>query len=409
MDNEVRGPRPRGEQPSAFTGSSRPTCQIVANFQNEIRRPRRQSKMIYLTQEQNLFVKAQFDAVIARLELVLCQYPTSLTGDHVLATTTSKQYDCIFDSLSLFLKRIGDFESLLILNNRAPLKFCPSLSADSLIAYIDYKILPEGTPIAISADSASNPDRIGPIKDIFTDRPLLATQTWKCPGAVNQFLSALSTLHKSRNQGGQYCEPCDDCIAQYAINQKPCRFHADYPRLWRCGSPRSLNNVKNRYQRVTKVELAGYVAQGNSPLLPHVLIELRTSLLSKNSIENLRLWVMILFHIQLFLRAAEGCSFRFDHFVQGLTSLNTQTRQIVALGIQVFGKSDDNPELLMIWRNDKVPEICLIRHLLVWIHLSKNTSGFLFPDHTGRSCIDYESFQTRLISDFCFLRSVSKI
>ena len=138
-----------------------------------------------------------------------------------------------------------------------------------------------------------------------------------------------------------------------------------------------------------------YVPQGNSALLPHELIEIRTALLSVNSIDNLGLWVMILFHVQLFLRASEGCNFRFEHFVQGLTSLNSQTRQVVALGVKVFGKCDDNPELLMIWRNEKVPELCLIRHLLAWIHLSGNTSGFMFPDHTGKGPIDYEFFQTR--------------
>ena len=83
-----------------------------ANFPSEIRRHRQQSRMAYLSDEQKLFVQTQFDAVLAKLELVLSQYSTSLTGDHVLAATTTKQYASIFNALSLFLQRIGDYESL---------------------------------------------------------------------------------------------------------------------------------------------------------------------------------------------------------------------------------------------------------------------------------------------------------
>jgi hypothetical protein len=367
----------------------------VASFPREIRRPREQDKMSRLTREQALFIEAQLDGVIAKMDLVLSQYPTSLTGGSNLAENTSRQYGSIFNCFKLFLQRIGDFESLIIFKERAPIKFCPSLSADSLIAYIDYKILPAGTPVVISADTAVNHDRIGPALDIFTEQPLVATGSWKCPGAVNQFLSAISTLHVTRDQGGQYCEPCSDCIEDYAQRHGTCRFHADYPRLWRSGTPRKLRSVKNRYQRVTKTDLKGYVPQGNSPLLPHELIDIRNSLLSTNCVENLRLWVMILFHVQLFLRASEGCFFKFEDFIHGLSSVDSQTGQIVAIGVKIKGKSDDNPHLLMIWRNDQVPELCLIRHLLAWIQISGRKTGFLFPDHTGKDGFDYEFFQNR--------------
>ena len=96
---------------------------------------------------------------------------------------------------------------------------------------------------------------------------------------------------------------------------------------------------------------------------------------------------MILFHVQLFLRAAEGCAFLFEDFIHGLTSVDSQTGQIVAIGVKVKGKSDDNPHILMIWRNEKVPELCLIRHLLAWIQLGSRKTQFLFPDVNG-SLID---------------------
>lgn len=386
--SRVRAISARTIVPAAYSGTG-------ATFPREIRRSRHQDRMAHLSQEQAVFVEAQLDGVIAKMELVLSEYPTSLTGGSNLSENTSKQYSSIFNCCKFFLQRIGDFESLILFKQHAPTKFCPSLSADSLIAYIDYKVLPVGTPIFISADSASNHERIGPVLDIFSGQPMVSIGTWKCPSAVNQFLSAISTLHVTRNQGSQYCEPCSDCIAEYARCRGTCRFHADYPRLWRSGTPRKLRSVKNRYGRVTKIDLKGYVPQGNSPLLPHELIDIRNYLLSRNCVENLRLWVMILFHIQLFLRAAEGCGFEFTDFVQALTSIDSQTRQIVAIGVKVKGKTDENPHLLMVWRNDKVPELCLIRHLLAWIQISGHKSGFLFPDRSGKNAMDYETFQTR--------------
>ena len=56
--------------------------------------------------------------------------------------------------IELFLKRIGDFESLIILNDRAPIEYC--------MTFIDYKALLEGTPVTITMANASNRQRDGP-------------------------------------------------------------------------------------------------------------------------------------------------------------------------------------------------------------------------------------------------------
>ena len=99
-------------------------------------------------------------------------------------------------------------------------------------------------------------------------------------------------------------------------------------------------------------------------MLPHELIELRTALISKNSPDSMRLWVLILFHIQLFLRSSEGCSFKFEVFVHGLMSVDRITKQVTAIGVKIKGKSDESYKLMMISRNEKLPELCLIRHVL---------------------------------------------
>lgn len=238
----------------------------------------------------------------------------------------------------------------------------------------------------------------------------MSTGTWKDPGACNQLLSAISGLHLARKQNGIYSEPCAECITEYENHRCACRFHVGNPRIWRTGCPREVVNVKNRYQKVTKIDLPDYEPQGNSPLLPHELLELRSALLSKNSLDTMRLWTMILFHIRLFLRSAEGCAFKFDHFLQGLTSVNPISNLVNAIGVKIKGKSDDSFKPFMIWRNDKVPELCLVRQLLAWISLIRDQdSDYIFPDGSGSSHVDYNTFNNQydrvflfeIVDDFC--------
>jgi hypothetical protein len=251
-------------------------------FVQDIRRPRLQIKMSPLSQSEEEYIKQQVARLLDQMQLSCAAHSCNLTGSRELAENTLKQYGFIFKSFKRFLQRIGDFPSLLILDENAPVEFCPSLSADSIIAYIDFKVLAEGIPLVIRPETASDPERVGPVVDIFTKLQLAATGSWRAPGSCNQFLSAISTLHSAHKQNGQYQEPCTQCIIQYSERSIGCRFHTDFARLWRTGCPRDLENVKNRYSKVTKTDIPDYIPQGNSPLLPHELIAVRNALLSRN-------------------------------------------------------------------------------------------------------------------------------
>eukprot|EP00474_Spongospora_subterranea_P008108 CRZ08566.1 hypothetical protein [Spongospora subterranea] len=104
---------------------------------------------------------------------------------------------------------------------------------------------------------------------------------------------------------------------------------------------------------------------------------------------------MVLFHVQLFLRAKEGCEFELADFVPGLTTINRDSGGVLALGIKINGKSDDSFKLMMIWRNDQVPELYLVRHLLAWIHLRPRSTGdYLIPNRNG-GIMEYNRFNHR--------------
>jgi hypothetical protein len=54
--------------------------------------------------------------------------------------------------------------------------------------------------------------------------------------------------------------------------------------------------------------------------------------------------------------------------------------RIEELVVRVQGKCDPDPVWLLIFRDDKNPEFCLVRLLMVYLGTSEIEDGFLFPD-----------------------------
>jgi hypothetical protein len=62
----------------------------------------------------------------------------SKTGSRVLTSKTKTTYQNLFDQLERFFKMIGDYDSLLILQDRPP-ENCISMKVESLLQFVDYK------------------------------------------------------------------------------------------------------------------------------------------------------------------------------------------------------------------------------------------------------------------------------
>ncbi|CEP00124.1 hypothetical protein PBRA_007858 [Plasmodiophora brassicae] len=121
------------------------------------------------------------------------------------------------------------------------------------------------------------------------------------------------------------------------------------------------------------------------------------ALLHRLQYEGLRLYTMILFHCQLFLRSAEGCPFRIEDILTSLVSVNPDNGDVNCMGVKIKGKADGSFVPLMIWRCTDVPELCLVSHLLLWLSVSGITSGYLFPKKKGFSdCFDFTTFNNQL-------------
>ena len=74
----------------------------------------------------------------------------------------------------------------------------------------------------------------------------------------------------------------------------------------------------------------------------------------------------------------------------------------MSMVFKVKGKSDKKPAHLILWRNDEFPELCPVRHLLVYVKISGFDSGFLFPkqnfkvEDVEQRKYDYPSFLENL-------------
>jgi len=87
---------------------------------------------------------------------------------------------------------------------------------------------------------------------------------------------------------------------------------------------------------------------------------------------------MILLSCKLFLRKEEVSSIKYSSFNKDI-SLIWNNGNVEALAVEIQGKSDNEIVILQLWRDDINPELCPIKHLLVFVHLSGSNSGYLFP------------------------------
>jgi hypothetical protein len=127
-------------------------------------------------------------------------------------------------------------------------------------------------------------------------------------------------------------------------------------------------------------------------LSPQELVKIGRHLTSDNNLEKWCLWTKMLFACKLFLRSDEHAEFTDSDFVPQLTAYDA-ANQVTMLAVRVQGKSDDEEVILCIWRDDDVPELCLVRALLAWVALSGYTGGYLFPNLKNRRLpLDPKSF-----------------
>ena len=71
---------------------------------------------------------------------------------------TLLSYEGSARGLKSFLAKVGDYESLIILHEKAPLKNCPSIDHLSIRDYLKYRCQDAGTPLIRTGEEAQAND-----------------------------------------------------------------------------------------------------------------------------------------------------------------------------------------------------------------------------------------------------------
>jgi len=282
---------------------------------------------------------------------------------------------------------IGDAESTLIFLEQSPDK-CPSANSRTIALFLRWHVLEEGENLLDLNNQAIIKDAKG--------KDLKCVGGWNEMNSVNQFLSAVTTIHTQKDQSGDYVDICNDCVNAWLVNSSSigCVQHAYRRKIFRSGNPRNSKEVKQMIGLIGK-EVENHVVRGAYQLLPKEMRAIRKMLLSTNKKEDLQCWVMILLSVKMYLRAEEVCSIRLEHFLKEWFVLDETSEKVKALAVKVKGKTDDDWLRFFIYRSDDCPEFCAMRHLLVYLHSCEITGdhGWLFPSLHARSRhVPYEKF-----------------
>ncbi|CEO95342.1 hypothetical protein PBRA_004108, partial [Plasmodiophora brassicae] len=203
-----------------------------------------------------------------------------VTGSKPLAKNSVHAYGKHIRGLRYYCCLVGDYDSLLVLQDDAPSDHCPSMSAKTLSNFVRFKRGVQGTPL-VDASGVPVLDRRG--------QPVVCQGGWNGPGNVEQFESAVTAVHAARDQRGnfedacnacwdafqaarqasacglhvgQHDDSCDTCWATFSRSNQSfgCFHHVGQPRLWRRGNP-VLSQVAVDTKQWVKRETQGYKAE----------------------------------------------------------------------------------------------------------------------------------------------------
>ncbi|KAI3645930.1 hypothetical protein MP228_008858 [Amoeboaphelidium protococcarum] len=337
------------------------------------------------------------------LRLTRSDVSVPLTGGRPLAVNSMQAYQKHYRGLRYFFALIGDYSSSLMLLPNPP-QYTPSMNAKSIILFIKFKRNEKGSLLKDENGNA--------VKCVY-GHDIKCQGGWNMPQNVDQLLSAVSVLHDSRNQRGEYRDICEECIQRSERGDRSgCRFHPMAPRIWLGGDPKNSSLMTNM-QRLNSRDGCSYVSEGSQPLTPWELLRLREYFISKNDAKSFMMWTMIIVSIKLFLRNDEVTDLKIhDPRLENCLNKDLATFQsdgsISSLAFYIKGKSDRVRVCLTLWTDYDVPELCPVRALLTWIFISGIRTGFLFPQESTLDAVKQVGHAAYNISYVSYHRQYQK-
>jgi len=250
------------------------------------------------------------------------------------------------------------------------LKDLPSMNVSSLSAFLRYKKMARGTVLTATDDSQ-------PLTYRLTGNTIECTGRWKANKKMKQFGAAVSRLHRAHGLTGDYDDVCERCTAidSEGSNAGGCRYHRARPKLIRRGNPTRSEDFVNIRDALVD---GSYTEQGCDALNPKDIRHIRSYLLAQNSIYFMGVYTAILVAVCLFLRSDEMLPLSVADFFPSCF-VRTPDGKIRALCLRIWGKKEKGWRYYWLWVDDEYPDLCPVRHLLIFVHLSGIQEGFLFP------------------------------
>jgi hypothetical protein len=301
-------------------------------------------------------------------------------------------YQKHYDGLLPFFHLIQDYESALVLHDYAP-KRCPSMKITSLKCYLSWKMMPPGTPLCNS---------LGQQMIAADGLPIVCNGRWSDPGNIHQMQSAITYIHERLGQGRQYIDRCDACASLFEQNKLSggCEAHYGNRLIFRSGNPRFDGDMKQIVKGHFQA-LAAYESQSDQKLLPYDVKKMRAYIVLKiasaaEGLEQLAKYTCLLNGCNHGMRAFEVCGLLYEK-VHTIMAQRDDYGTILNLTF-TFLEKNRKWRTFVVWRNDNVPELCTLRHLLAYVALSGVNDGYLFRANMSDPSIpmQYESLNNWL-------------
>jgi hypothetical protein len=321
--------------------------------------------------------------------------------ERVANEDTKREYEAIWYQLYCFAVLREDYQSAALLNR----ELCPAnplpLKPETICEYMQFKYHWRHHPVCAYKTTTPIVYRTGPLPE--DTAVLRAMGDWNAPHVVDKFRASLGYLHRLHpNLRIPYSPRCVECVsANVGIDSttthmyRSCVNHAGRPCLIEVGCATNSTEFLDEVL-IAKKKMQGHVVRGAMSLLPCDIRDLRRALVGKD-LQSFQIYLMVLLGIKLFLRADKLLSLRLEQFEKKAYVVDGNDVHGICLWIQ--GKKDVTKKYVYLWTDEQCPEFCPVRHLLVYLALTKITSGLLFP-YVGKGKKKYDP--TIHVNEWCY-------
>jgi hypothetical protein len=209
--------------------------------------------MYKIPKDQQTAAEKGIKKIMQELEINPTGKKIPFHGTRPLAENTKKLYQSHINAMLFFYSLIGDYMSMIILDEQAP-KTCPAMDPRSIRLLHRYKSQPKGTVLL---------DDTGEELLDFKKRKIICTGEWRCKQTLEHLFATIALVHKEKGHGGDYQDRCDECWNQFQTSgaSHGCRHHAYNPCLYRKGNPRMDSLLVNTQRQNTRNN-ADYIVNG---------------------------------------------------------------------------------------------------------------------------------------------------